>query len=282
MPQARLWSLLAPLAMLGSAAPIAAQGATCLYGRVFSAPNVPVAGARVTVTFTAFTTTTDDSGRYTLGAVPAGTASVRVTAVGHTSSQVDGLQLPARGAVRQDFVLEPSAPNRTQAPPSGATGASRSDSAAPRRAPARTCPTPLPAEYGEGSYVDKLPVDQVSRVLQTATNQPKNGPPQGERIYVDGVPVQSRGAAVDSTTGRITGLIRDETGRRLVGVQVTIVGTPLKAITDSLGLFTLTSVPPGVIAVRVTHPQFRDAVIEGLRIRGGQRIQQDVVLAGTP
>jgi hypothetical protein len=130
--------------------------------------------------------------------------------------------------------------------------------------------------------VDKLPVDQVSRVLQTATNQPKNGPPQGERIYVDGVPVQSRGAAVDSTTGRITGLIRDETGRRLVGVQVTIVGTPLKAITDSLGLFTLTSVPPGVIAVRVTHPQFRDAVIEGLRIRGGQRIQQDVVLAGTP
>jgi len=280
MPQARLCSLLAPLALLALTTPIAAQGTTaCLQGRVFGGPGRPIAGARVMVSFTAFTTTTDDSGRYTLSAIPADTISVRVTYVGHRSSQVDGLLLPAGAIVRQDFVLEPS----TQAGEAGAGGGGRSDSvrAAPPRPPAARCPSLVP-EYGAGSYVDKLPVDQVSRVLTIAPGTRTVGPPGETNTYVDGVPVQRRTSVADSTTGRIEGVIRDEAGTRLAGVRVAIIGTTLSAVTDSLGRFTLPSVPPGMIAIRVTRPEYRDALIEGLRIRGGQLILQDVVLARAP
>lgn len=96
MPQARRCSVLVSLAPLYFATPMTAQGATaCLQGRVFVGPGVPVAGARVTVTFTAFTTTTDDSGRYVFLSIPADTVDLRVTYVGHTALRVDGLQLPA-------------------------------------------------------------------------------------------------------------------------------------------------------------------------------------------
>jgi Carboxypeptidase regulatory-like domain len=280
MPQARLFSLLAPLALLALTTPIAAQGTTaCLQGRVFGGPGRPIAGARVTLMSTGFSTSTDDSGRYTIRAMPADTISVRVTYVGHRSSQVDRLPLPAGGILRQDFVLEPS----TQAGEAGAGEVGRTDSvrAAPPRTPAVPCPRAVP-EYGAGSFVDKLPVDQVSRVLTIAPGTRTVGPPGETNTYVDGVPVQSRVKITDSTTGRIEGVIRSEAGTRLAGVRVAIIGTTLSSVTDSLGRFTLPSVPPGMIAIRVTRPEYRDALIEGLRIRGGQLILQDVVLARAP
>jgi hypothetical protein len=109
------------------------------------------------------------------------------------------------------------------------------------------------------------------------------GDPTGDRnTYVDGVPVQQRTSVVDSTTGRVEGVIRREDGAPLAAARVTIVGTPLRTVTDSLGRFRLQSIPPGLVTIRVTRPEFRDALIEGLRLRGGQLIVQDVVLARAP
>lgn len=284
MPQARRCSVLVSLAPLYFATPMTAQGATaCLQGRVFVGPGVPVAGARVTVTFTAFTTTTDDSGRYVFLSIPADTVSLRATYLGHTRSQVDGLLLPAGHAIRQDFVLEPSAPSTPPPGDAGTSAAASGDRAppAPPRAPAARCPNFVP-EYGAGSYVDKLPVDQISRVLTIAPGTRTVGPPGDRNTYVDGVPVQQRTSVADSTTGRLEGVIRREDGAPLAAARVAIVGTPLRTLTDSLGRFRLQSIPPGLVTIRVTRPEFRDALIEGLRLRGGQLILQDVVLARAP
>lgn len=279
MPQARLCSLLIPLALLALTRPIAAQGATaCLQGRVFVGPGVPVAGARVTVTFTAFTTTTDDSGRYVFLSIPADTVDVRVTYVGHTALRVDGLQLPAGGSIRQDFVLEPSTPSQPQPRDAGTSAAASGDRTppAPPRAPAERCP---PSASGAGNSVS------LNYGVRTATMEKGKtiGDPTADRnTYVDGVPVQQRTSVADSTTGRVEGVIRREDGAPLAAARVAIVGTPLRTITDSQGRFRLQSIPPGTIAIRVTRPEFRDALIEGLRLRGGQLILQDVVLARAP
>jgi hypothetical protein len=279
MPQARLRSLLAPLALLALTTPIAAQGTTaCLQGRVFGGPGVPLAGARVTVTFTAFTTTTDDSGRYVFLSIPADTVDVRVTYVGHTALRVDGLQLPAGGSIRQDFVLEPSEPRPPQPRDAGTSAAASGDRTppAPPRAPAERCP---PSASGVGNSVS------LNYGVRTASMEKGKtiGDPTGDRnTYVDGVPVQQRTSVVDSTTGRVEGVIRREDGAPLAAARVTIVGTPLRTVTDSLGRFRLQSIPPGLVTIRVTRPEFRDALIEGLRLRGGQLIVQDVVLARAP
>lgn len=109
------------------------------------------------------------------------------------------------------------------------------------------------------------------------------GDPTADRnTYVDGVPVQQRTSVADSTTGRVEGVIRREDGAPLAAARVAIVGTPLRTVTDSLGRFRLQSIPPGLVTIRVTRPEFRDALIEGLRLRGGQLILQDVVLARAP
>lgn len=268
---------------LGAVAPAVAQGPTaCLQGRVFGGPGVPLAGARVTVTFSAFTTTTDDSGRYVFLALPADTVNVRVSYVGHTSMQVDGLTLPAGGAIRQDFVLEAYTPSQPQPRDAGTSAAARSDStpSAPRRAPAARCPATLPERGGENRIA--LPVDPRTRELIVAPGARTLGPPGDTNTYVDGVPTQPRTPVADSTTGRVEGVIRGVDGRPLAGARVAILGTPLRTITDREGSYRLQSVPAGSIAIRVTRPAYRDVRIEGLRIRGGQLILQDAVLAQDP
>ena len=283
MPQARLCSVLVSLAPLYFATPMTAQGATaCLQGRVFVGPGVPVAGARVTVTFTAFTTTTDDSGRYVFLSIPADTVDLRVTYVGHTALRVDGLQLPAGTAIRQDFVLEAYAPSQPQPRDAGTSAAARSDSTTPaaHRAPAARCPVALPESGGRSRI--PLPVDPRTKELVIAPGTRTVGLPGDRNTYVDGVPVQRRTPVVDSTTGRVEGVIRREDGAPLAAARVAIVGTPLRTLTDSLGRFRLQSIPPGLVTIRVTRPEFRDALIEGLRLRGGQLILQDVVLARAP
>jgi hypothetical protein len=261
-------------------APAVAQGPiACLQGRVFGGPGVPIAGARVTVMRTGFTTTTDDAGRYVFLTLPADSVTVRVSYVGHTSVQVDGLQLPTGGAIRQDFVLEAYTSSQPQPRDAGTSAAARSDST-PNRAPAARCPATLPERDGGNRIA--LPVDPRTKELIVAPGTRTVGPPGDRNTYVDGVPVQSRVPVADSTTGRVEGVIRREDGTPLAGVRVAILGTPLRTITDSLGRFRLQSIPPGLIAIRVTRPEYRDASIEGLRIRGGQLILQDVVLARGP
>jgi len=267
------------VAMVGVAPAVAQGPIACLQGRVFGGPGMPIAGARVTVMRTGFTTTTDDAGRYVFLTLPADSVTVRVSYVGHTSVQVDGLQLPAGGAIRQDFVLEAYTSSQPQPRDAGTSAAARSGST-PSRAPAARCPATLPERDGGNRIA--LPVDPRTKELIVAPGTRTVGPPGDRNTYVDGVPVQSRVKATDSTTGRIEGVIRSEAGARLAGVRVTIIGTTLTAVTDSIGRFTLASIPPGMIAIRVTRDEYRVAEIAGLRIRGGQLILQDVVLARAP
>jgi len=281
MPQARLCSLLAPLALLALTTPIAAQGTTaCLQGRVFGSTGSPLAGARVSLPGLNLTETTDHAGRFAFDKLPADTLTVRVVALGYKSSIVAGLLLSSDGIITQDFALEPARVTinsaATTAPPTAKSDATP-QAARPPVGLSR-CPTAVPAS----NQSDRLPVDQISRVLTIAPGTRTLGPPGTENTYVDGVPVQRRTPVADSTTGRVEGVIRREDGAPLAAARVAIVGTPLRTITDSLGRFRLQSIPPGLVTIRVTRPEFRDAVVEGLRIRGGQLILQDVVLARAP
>ena len=67
-------------------------------------------------------------------------------------------------------------------------------------------------------------------------------------------------ALAQSTTGTITGRAVDSSGAVLPGVAVSIsspqmIGGARDAVTDSLGTYRFTLVPPGVYQVKIPAPQ---------------------------
>lgn len=75
--------------------------------------------------------------------------------------------------------------------------------------------------------------------------------------------------AAQSTTGTITGRAVDSSGAILPGVAVSItspqmIGGAREAVTDSLGTYRFTLVPPGVYQVKFQLPSFRALAVEGV------------------
>src|SRR5687767_3636354 len=91
----------------GVALPLSAQaGAGRIVGRVVdAAQGSPIAGAQVELVGSDRRVVTALDGRYTLGDVPAGDASIRVRMIGYTVKLVSGTRVPADAAVEQDVAL---------------------------------------------------------------------------------------------------------------------------------------------------------------------------------
>ena len=75
-------------------------------------------------------------------------------------------------------------------------------------------------------------------------------------------------AAAQSTTGTITGRAVDSSGAVLPGVSVSIsspqmIGGARDAVTDALGTYRFTLVPPGVYQVKFQLASFRGLTVEG-------------------
>ncbi len=191
------------------------SGTACLQGRVFSSPGVPLAGARVVLLNPQIATVTDGYGQYSFWSLAPDTVSVRVASIGYKAAVVSGLRLSADRIVSQDFTLESTPVTVTEStPPPGMVGRQASAPSAARPVEASLCEaTPSKPEVmrlPDGSYVDKLPVDNVSRH-------------HGDRL---------------------------EGREPLWGARVFIVGSRASVTTDSSGRYRFEAVPAGVITVQ--------------------------------
>jgi outer membrane receptor for ferrienterochelin and colicins len=80
-------------------------------------------------------------------------------------------------------------------------------------------------------------------------------------------------------SGRITGTVTDSAKAPLVGAQVTIVGTRLRAITDEGGHFTIGNVSAGTYDVRAQRIGQQSQTISGVAVRPGEDTRIDMVLS---
>ena len=79
-------------------------------------------------------------------------------------------------------------------------------------------------------------------------------------------------------TGGIRGLVRDSTGQAIIGVQVTMPGTPLVVESDDSGRFELAKVRPGMLALRFRRLGFQPDTVE-LLVLAGRTIPLDITLS---
>lgn len=238
------------------------SGTACLQGRVFSGSGAPLAGAMVVLLRPHISTITDAAGQYSFWSLAPDTVSVRVSSIGYKAAVLSGILLAADRIVSQDFALEQSAVSVTQVtPPSGMVGRQSSATPAARPVQASLCeasPTkPDVMRLPDGAYVDKLPVDNVSRIdtgLAPGTYTP--GP----------VP------------GRLEGTVMAIGRQPLWGATVFIVGSRVSVNTDSTGRYRFDFVPAGAITLRVQVAGSNSARVEGIRIEAGKTVTQDIVL----
>jgi TonB family protein len=71
------------------------------------------------------------------------------------------------------------------------------------------------------------------------------------------------------TTGAIAGVVRDSGGARLVGANLSVIGTTLRTISDTAGRFRLVGVPAGAGALHVRRLGYRAAAVSVTVERGG-------------
>ena len=84
-------------------------------------------------------------------------------------------------------------------------------------------------------------------------------------------------ASAQSTTGTITGRALDTSGGVLPGVNVSISGPAMiggarDAVTDALGTFRFTQVPPGVYGVKFELPSFRTLTVSSVVVNAGATV----------
>ena len=87
---------------------------------------------------------------------------------------------------------------------------------------------------------------------------------------------------VSAQTGKIEGAVRDQTGAPIHGAQILIVGTAFSSLTNAHGYYFINNVPPGTVVVRAAFIGYKWTEVEGLRVRAGQTITQDIQLEASP
>ena len=75
--------------------------------------------------------------------------------------------------------------------------------------------------------------------------------------------------ALAQTTGAISGVVLDASGKYLEGAEVSVAGTALAAITEREGVFRLSGVAPGAQTVRVAYPGMAPAS-QAVSVTAGQ------------
>lgn len=86
-------------------------------------------------------------------------------------------------------------------------------------------------------------------------------------IFILLMPLLTSALFAAGTTGKIAGVIKNrETGEKLIGANVQIVGTYLGAVTDLDGNFVILNVPVGRHSVRVSYIGYQDMIDENVRV----------------
>src|SRR5689334_15359028 len=87
---------------------------------------------------------------------------------------------------------------------------------------------------------------------------------------------------VGQTLGDISGLVVDPSGAGVPGSAVTLTNTTTTAVrtasSNEQGLYTFTSVPPGVYNVRVEHPGFKTTTSNNVEVQVQQSVRLDLTL----
>ncbi|AMY11746.1 TonB-dependent Receptor Plug Domain protein [Luteitalea pratensis] len=90
------------------------------------------------------------------------------------------------------------------------------------------------------------------------------------------------GLQAQTTTGGLTGVIRDSDGGVVPGATVnataTATGTTLSAVTDEAGQYLLRGLPVGTYKVQVELAGFQTVHVEGVVIRVNEEVRTDIVL----
>lgn len=172
-----------------SASALVAQGSTGkIEGTVQDPGGQPVANAQVRIVGTAFATTANPAGYYFFNSVPAGEYDIRVNYVGYKPKEIQGFRVLSGQTATLDVTLDPTTVEIQEIEVVAAANA-----LVPRD-------KVTSKQLVDGSYTDKLPVDNVVNVLAlqpgvVASTGGTQLSVRGSRIdenatYVDGVPVQ--------------------------------------------------------------------------------------------
>ncbi len=79
-------------------------------------------------------------------------------------------------------------------------------------------------------------------------------------------------------TGRIAGHVRDPGGTALQHVQVLVVGTSLKAVTDPSGAYLIDKVPVGTYLLRAQSTGYAPTAVHGVKVTASQTVTVEIVL----
>ncbi len=74
---------------------------------------------------------------------------------------------------------------------------------------------------------------------------------------------------ISQTTGKITGVVRDDKGELLIGARVEIEGTQLRSGTDENGQYAILNVPVGTYSVKCTYVGYELQIQSGISVSVG-------------
>lgn len=90
-------------------------------------------------------------------------------------------------------------------------------------------------------------------------------------------------AVLAQGTGRITGMVSDSANARpLVGAQISLSGTRLRATTDDAGRYAIVGVPGGTYTIEARRIGYQRAVLTGVRVSDGGTATVDLRLLPAP
>lgn len=87
----------------------------------------------------------------------------------------------------------------------------------------------------------------------------------------------------DGATGTVTGTVSDVKGNAVSGATLSVEqnGIQAEAVTDEAGRFEL-QLPRGEYVLQISHPEYRPATREGLRVAANVGVAADITLSNTP
>src|SRR3989441_6172433 len=89
------------------------------------------------------------------------------------------------------------------------------------------------------------------------------------------------GRGLGQQTGVVHGTVRDSLGRPIAGAQVTVLGTPLGAVTARDGRYTVGAVPLREVVLSARAPLYRSS-LDTVRLGASDSVQVDFVLHSNP
>ena len=84
--------------------------------------------------------------------------------------------------------------------------------------------------------------------------------------------------AAQEGTGKIEGVVTDQSGAPVASAQVTLVGTAFGSLTSERGYYFMNNVPTGVYTVRAKFIGYTQSEVTGVRVLGGQTITTNIKL----